>query len=161
MDKNWEQAPKTYRPASRMQSAHMWPICNSLQPLSAYRWATRDQHILRNEGEGSAVVSFPDHFWSRMSPFFQLSWNSHTPLLSVVGCTPILLGLTCMLRVCLYRKEAMEWENRGVGNVSFRCGGSRSARREPPASRRLLTTFSLVDKHIGENLIQLRWPQSI
>ena len=25
------------------------------------------------------VVSVPDYFWSRVSPFFQLSWNSHTP----------------------------------------------------------------------------------
>ena len=26
------------------------------------------------------VVRVPDYFWSRVSPFFQLSWNSHTPL---------------------------------------------------------------------------------
>ena len=26
------------------------------------------------------AVSVPDYFWSRVSPFFQLSWNSHTPL---------------------------------------------------------------------------------
>ena len=32
----------------------------------------------------------------------------------------ILLGLTCMLRVCLYRKGAMKGEKRRVGNVSFR-----------------------------------------
>ena len=40
--------------------------------------------------------------------------------LSVVSVTLILLGLTCMLRVCLYRKGAMEWEKRGVENISFR-----------------------------------------
>ena len=40
-------------------------------------------------------------------------------------------------------------------------GGSRSAQREPPTSRRLLTTFSLMDDHIGENLIELRWLQPI
>ena len=39
----------------------------------------------------------------------------------MVGFTPILFGLTCMLRVCLYRKGVMEWEKRrGVGNISFR-----------------------------------------
>ena len=32
-------------------------------------------------------------------------------------------------------------------------GGSQSARREAPACRRLPTTFSLMDNHIGENLI--------
>ena len=32
-------------------------------------------------------------------------------------------------------------------------GGNLSARREPPASRRLLTNFSLMDNHIAENLI--------
>ena len=42
------------------------------------------------------------------------------PALSMVSCTPILLGLKCMLRVCLYRKGTMEWEKRGVGNISFR-----------------------------------------
>ena len=26
------------------------------------------------------VVSVPDYFWLRVSLFFQLSWNSHTPL---------------------------------------------------------------------------------
>ena len=26
------------------------------------------------------VVSVPDYFWLRVGPFFQLSWNSHTPL---------------------------------------------------------------------------------
>ena len=28
-----------------------------------------------------------------------------------------------------------------------------------PASRRLQTTFSHMDNHIGEKLIELRWPQ--
>ena len=28
--------------------------------------------------------------------------------------------LTCMLRICLYRRESMEGERRRVGNVSFR-----------------------------------------
>lgn len=31
-------------------------------------------------------------------------------------------------------------------------GGSRSAQREPPANRRLLTTFPRMDNHIGEKL---------
>ena len=40
----------------------------------------------------------------------------------VVGFTLISLGLTCMLRVrvCLYRKGAMEEEKRGVRIISFR-----------------------------------------
>ena len=38
-------------------------------------------------------------------------------------------------------------------------GGSWSARREPPAIRTLLTTFSLMDDHIGENLNELQYPQ--
>ena len=38
-------------------------------------------------------------------------------------------------------------------------GGSRSAQREPPASRSLLTTFQRMDNRNGENLIELRWPQ--
>ena len=57
------------------------------------------------------------HVWAR---FFSYP-GIPTPALGVVGFTPILLGLTCMLRVCLYRKGAMEGEKRGVGNVSFRC----------------------------------------
>ena len=40
-------------------------------------------------------------------------------------------------------------------------GGSRSAGRESLASRRFLTTFSLMDDHIGENLIELQWLQPI
>ena len=71
-----------------------------------------------NLSEDVVVVSTPDYFWSRVSPFFQLSWNSHNPLFSVVGFTPFSLGLPCMLRVCLNRKGAMEWEKRGVGNIS-------------------------------------------
>ena len=39
---------------------------------------------------------------------------------SVAGFTPIPLGLTYMLRVCLYGKGAMEREKKGVGNVIFR-----------------------------------------
>ena len=27
--------------------------------------------------------------------------------------------LTCMLKICLYRREAIERERKGVGNVSF------------------------------------------
>ena len=38
-------------------------------------------------------------------------------------------------------------------------GGSRSAQRELLASRRLLTTFSRMENHIGENLIELQCPQ--
>ena len=38
----------------------------------------------------------------------------------MVGVTPIPLGLTCMLRVCVYREGAMEWEKRGVENIRFR-----------------------------------------
>ena len=44
----------------------------------------------------------------------------------------------------------MEWEKRGVGISVLGGGGSLSDRREPPASRRLLTTFSLMDTYIGE-----------
>ena len=39
---------------------------------------------------------------------------------SVVGFTRISLGLTCMLRVYLYRKRAMEGQKRVVRNISFR-----------------------------------------
>ena len=42
------------------------------------------------------------------------------PALSVVSFTPISLGLTCMLRVSLYRKRTMEGEKREVRNASFR-----------------------------------------
>ena len=38
---------------------------------------------------------------------------------NVVGFTPILLSLTNMLRVCLYRKGTMEGEKRRAGNVIF------------------------------------------
>ena len=38
-------------------------------------------------------------------------------------------------------------------------GGSWSARRESEASNRLLTTFSHMENNIGENLIELWWPQ--
>ena len=40
-------------------------------------------------------------------------------------------------------------------------GGSQSALREPPASRRLLTTFSFMENPIGDNLLELRWLQPI
>ena len=67
------------------------------------------------------VVRVPDYFWSHVSPFFSSYPGIPTPrFLSMVGVTLISLGLTCMLRVCLYRKGAMEWEKRGVGNISFR-----------------------------------------
>ena len=77
--------------------------------------------LIDNENNYVAVVS-SDYFSSRVSLFFQLSWNSHTGAVSVVGFTLISLGLTCMLRVCLYRKAkgAMEGEKRGVRNISFR-----------------------------------------
>ena len=51
----------------------------------------------------------------------------------------------------------MEGEKRGREYQFLGGGGSRSARRERLTSRRLLTTFSLMDIHIGENLIELRW----
>ena len=54
-----------------------------------------------------------------------------------------------------------EGRGRGDGVSVLGGGGSQSARREPPAIRRLLTIFSLMDIHIGENLIELYWPQSI
>ena len=61
---------------------------------------------------------------------------------SVVGFTPISLVLTCMLRICMYRKGSMEGEKRGGSGISvLGGGGSRSAQREPPASRRFLTTL--------------------
>ena len=44
----------------------------------------------------------------------------------------------------------MEWEKRGSGVSVLGGGGNWSARREPPTSRRLLTTFSLMDNHIGK-----------
>ena len=73
------------------------------------------------------------------------------------------VGLTCMQRVCLYLKGAREGEQSGSGISVLGDGGSASwsAQREPSASRRLLTTFSLMDNHIGENLIELQWPQPI
>ena len=52
----------------------------------------------------------------------------------------------------------MEGEKRRVENVSFRWWRKMESLREPPASRRLLTTFSHMDNHIGGNLIELRWP---
>ena len=38
----------------------------------------------------------------------------------MAGVTPLSLGLKCMLRVCLYRKGAMEEEKPGLGSISFR-----------------------------------------
>ena len=66
------------------------------------------------------VGSVPDYFWSRVTPLFQLSFEFPLRAVSTVSFTPILLGLKCMLRVCMYRKGAIEWEKRGVGNISFR-----------------------------------------
>ena len=65
--------------------------------------------------------------------------------------------LKCMLRICLYWREAIERE-RGGGMSVLGGGGSQ---REPQASCSLLTTFSLMDNHIGENLIVLWWLQPI
>ena len=96
------------------QMGHMWADTFCWQGIV---FKTYEQQISFKAFVVVVVVGVPDYFWSRVSPFFQLSWNSHTPLLSVVGCTPIPLGLKCMLRVCLYRKGAMEWEKRGVGNI--------------------------------------------
>ena len=48
-------------------------------------------------------------------------------------------------------------EKRGVRNVSL--GGSQSPWKEPLVSNRLLTTFSHMNNHIGENLIELWWHQ--
>ena len=45
----------------------------------------------------------------------------------------------------MYREGAMEGEKRESGISVLGGGGSRSAQREPPASRRLLTTFSLME----------------
>ena len=66
------------------------------------------------------VVSVPDYFWSRMSPFFLVILEFPHRAISVVGFTPISLGLTFTLRVCVHREGAMEGEKRGVGNISFR-----------------------------------------
>ena len=74
----------------------------------------------------------------------------------MVSFTPISLGLSCMLRVCLYRKRAMEWEKRGVGNISFRWWRKLECPERTTGQLQLLTTFSLMDNHIGENLIELR-----
>ena len=58
-----------------------------------------------------------------------------------------------MLKICLYRREAMEEEKRGVGNVRFRSWKKPECPERTTASQRLLTTFSRMDNHIGENLI--------
>ena len=86
------------------------------------------------------VVSVPDYFWLCMSPFYQLSWYSHT------AC----------------EEEEEEEEGGGEEGVQMSVlgdGGSRSARREPQASHMLLTTFSHMENQIGENLLELGWPQ--
>ena len=66
------------------------------------------------------VVSIPDYYIlvTCESAFPVILEFQHRAVI-VVSSTPILLGLTCMLRVCPYRKGAREWEKRGVGNISF------------------------------------------
>ena len=67
------------------------------------------------------VVSVPNEFLVTSEPVFPVILEFPHQAVSVFGFTPILLGLTCMLTVCLYRKGAMEGEKMGVGNhVSFR-----------------------------------------
>ena len=65
------------------------------------------------------VVRVPDYFLVMCEPVFPVILEFPHPALSVVGFTPISLGLTCMLRVCLYRKGAMEWEKRGGGEYQL------------------------------------------
>ena len=61
----------------------------------------------------------------------------------------------------MYREGAMEWEKRGVGNISFRWW------RKPECLERTtghpqvtdnLLTYGYRPIHIGEKLIELRWP---
>ena len=58
----------------------------------------------------------------------------------------------------------MEWEKRGVGNISFRWWWKPECPErtvgQPQVTDNLLTYGSL-DDYIGENFIELRWPQSI
>ena len=64
--------------------------------------------------------------------------------------------LTCLLRICLYRRKGIEGEKRGGRKCQFKVVEEAGVPgRELPASRRLLTTFLLMDNHIGENLIEL------
>ena len=48
-------------------------------------------------------------------------------------------GFTCMLIICLYRREAMEGDERGVGNVSFRWW------RKPEYSERITSQQQVTD----------------
>ena len=96
------------------------------------------------------------HVWARFTSYPEIP----TPRYSVVGFTPISLGLTCMLRVCLHR-ELWRGRRERLGKSVLGSGGSRSTGKEPPASRRLPITFWLMDNHIGESLIELWWPQPI
>ena len=80
-------------------------------------------------------------------PVFPVFLEFPHPAISVVGFTPISLGLTCMLRVCLYRKGAMEWEKRGVGNISFRWW------RKPESPER-----ATGQPQVTDNLLTYRYP---
>ena len=69
--------------------------------------------------------------------------------------------LTCMLRIFLYRRESIEGERRAVGNVSFRWWRKPECLERTTSQPQVTNTFSLMDDHIGENLIELRWLQPI
>ena len=71
-----------------------------------------------HKGYVVVAVSVPDYFWSR-EPVLPDNLVFPHRTVSTVSFTPVLLGLTCMLRVCLYRKGAMNGKKSGVGNVSF------------------------------------------
>ena len=53
-----------------------------------------------------------------------------------------------MLRVCLYRKGTMEWEKRGVVNISFRWWRKPECSKRTTGQLQVTDTFSLMDYHI-------------
>ena len=57
--------------------------CVSREPVKTRPSRMKATHTLTRVvvvQRGNVVVSVRDNFWSHVSPFFQLSWNSHTPL---------------------------------------------------------------------------------
>ena len=53
-------------------------------------------------------------------PVFPVILEFQHPAINVVGFAPISLGLSCMLRVSLYRKGAIVEKKRGIGNIIYR-----------------------------------------
>ena len=66
-----------------------------------------------------------------------------------------------MLGICLHRKGAMEGEKRGVGNISFRWWRKPKCPKGTDGQPQVTETFSLMNNHIGENFVELWWPQPI